>query len=342
PVLLVEVASASDGTDQFRMLLQATCLVRLGSTLVKSGSRYFHVKAIYIDSCYIATEYTLYLVDDAPSSDMAMAHVGYHQRIFNLTDRKDAFMFIFRIYNYLDLVKLLRETFSREYLRVTSSLVDLTSTFLVHMPKKSRRALGGTPPSTSQVVGPATGSGNFAQATIHGYDCVYIEKSIAKATGNGKEVALKALNSAEEYILEYLRIAKADDHHVIKILDILPSKIAVMPWLEPLNDFLCPGMMQSMQTQFLEGVWFLHEHNIAHLDLKPANILVGFTGSTPHLSIINFGLSIHVKDEGTLVEGYRGTPSWAAPEIGEVDGPTKTYSAILADRWSCRKVLEYI
>ncbi|KAH9023611.1 kinase-like domain-containing protein [Lactarius pseudohatsudake] len=97
-----------------------------------------------------------------------------------------------------------------------------------------------------------------------------------------------------------------------------------------------------MQTQFLEGVWFLHEHNIAHLDLKPANVLVGFTSSTPHLSIIDFGLSIHVKDEGTLVEGYRGTPSWAAPEIGEVDGPTKTYSAILADRWSCGKVLEYI
>ncbi|KAH9016350.1 hypothetical protein EDB85DRAFT_1898174 [Lactarius pseudohatsudake] len=257
PVLLVEVASASDGTDQFRMLLQAACLVRLGSTLVKSGSRYFHVKAIYINSHYIATEYTLYLVDDAPSSDMAMARVGYHQRIFNLTDRKDAFMFIFRIYNYLD-----SHFFRTHAEEVAAALWE--------------------------VVGLATGSGNFAQATIHGYDCVYIEKSIAKATGNGKEVALKALNSAEEYILEYLRIAKADDHHVIKILDILPSKIAVMPWLEPVERLPVPRT---------KGPWW---RAIAELQ------------------------------------------SWAAPEIGEVDGPTKTYSAILADRWSCGKVLEYI
>jgi len=56
---------------------------------------------------------------------------------------------------------------------------------------------------------------------------------------------------------------------------------------------------------------FLHEHGIAHLDLKPGNVLVhGKSGSlSPHLSIIDFGLSDFAESEETLVEGYQGTPS---------------------------------
>ncbi|KAH9015372.1 kinase-like domain-containing protein, partial [Lactarius hengduanensis] len=91
--------------------------------------------------------------------------------------------------------------------------------------------------------------------------------------------------------------------------------------------------------QFLEGVAFLHEHKVAHLDLKPENALVhGSPGSpSPRLSIIDFGLSVFAESEETLVEGYRGTPSWVAPEVRT---PAK-YSAILADRWSCGKVVLY-
>ncbi|KAI9443051.1 kinase-like domain-containing protein, partial [Lactarius indigo] len=94
-----------------------------------------------------------------------------------------------------------------------------------------------------------------------------------------------------------------------------------------------------LQTQLLEGVCFLHEHSIAHLDLKPANILVGGS-SLPQLSIIDFGLSIRVEDEWTLVEGYRGTQSWTAPEVGTEDEPGFKYSVILADRWACGRVLQ--
>ncbi|KAI9444358.1 kinase-like domain-containing protein [Lactarius psammicola] len=97
---------------------------------------------------------------------------------------------------------------------------------------------------------------------------------------------------------------------------------------------------ESLRIQFLEGVAFLHEHGIAHLDLKPGNVLVhGKSGSlSPRLSIIDFGLSVFAESEETLVEGYRGTPSWAAPEVEE---NARKYSAILADRFSCGKVLKY-
>ncbi|KAH9001395.1 hypothetical protein EDB92DRAFT_1812202 [Lactarius akahatsu] len=59
------------------------------------------------------------------------------------------------------------------------------------------------------------------------------------------------------------------------------------------------------------------------------------------LSIIDFGLSIFAESEDTLVEGYRGTPSRVAPEVGREHGPMEIYSAVLADRWSCAKVLKY-
>ena len=59
PVLLLEVHSAGKG-DRERMLLQASCLVRLGNSLFKDGSSQFIIKAIYIDKDFRAIEYTFY------------------------------------------------------------------------------------------------------------------------------------------------------------------------------------------------------------------------------------------------------------------------------------------
>ncbi|KAH9030029.1 kinase-like domain-containing protein, partial [Lactarius pseudohatsudake] len=96
-----------------------------------------------------------------------------------------------------------------------------------------------------------------------------------------------------------------------------------------------------LRYQFLEGVWFLHEHGIAHLNLKPANVLLSYADSSPlpQISIIDFGISIRVKSEETMVEGYRGTPFWSTPEVRTECEPKKKYSTILADRWSCGRVL---
>ncbi len=74
PLLLLEVASGfgtlSDEADKRRLLLEAACIVRLGNVLPKKENQEFLIKAIFVDSEFVATEYTLYQRDtDGDDSD---------------------------------------------------------------------------------------------------------------------------------------------------------------------------------------------------------------------------------------------------------------------------------
>src|SRR6266404_6448872 len=105
-------------------------------------------------------------------------------------------------------------------------------------------------------------------------------------------------------------------------------------------------MVTLLRRQFLEGVWFLHEHGIAHLDLKLENTrqVVNFTDSPlpPRLTLIDFGMSINTQEKGEMVVGHRGTLSWTALEVRWDGGPEMSYNAIQADRWASRQMLIHI
>lgn len=246
-----------------------------------------------------------------------------------------------------------------------SSLNDLTKDMPPRPPQKSGRDTstpGSSQQQTSQAGGQSRGAStlmdHLAFINSKGYELLPEDdrrpwpRGLAKATGNGRVVALKLLDGAthEQGILQYLQSLKDNRKHVVKLIETMRPqsgvKIIAMPWESQLDVFLggWPTAVESLGTQFLEGVYFLHEHHIAHLDLKPGNVLVGCadTSLVPRLSIIDFGVSIRVESEETMVEGYRGTPSWTAPEVGTEFGPIMTYSAILADRWSCGQTLQYI
>ena len=90
--------------------------------------------------------------------------------------------------------------------------------------------------------------------------------------------------------------------------------------------------------QFLEGAAFLHHHGIAHLDIKPQNLVV----ILGQLFIIDFDLSVRVSGSDALIDRWCGTPKWMAPEIGNQDGPRRSYSPIRADLWSCGLILQYL
>lgn len=55
-----------------------------------------------------------------------------------------------------------------------------------------------------------------------------------------------------------------------------------------------------------------HNHNIAHRDLKPDNILVNMESKTYETKIIDFGFAAKSKEK---LQVFCGTPAFMAPEI---------------------------
>uniref|UniRef100_A0A3B3Z5D2 Myosin, light chain kinase 5 n=1 Tax=Poecilia mexicana TaxID=48701 RepID=A0A3B3Z5D2_9TELE len=73
-----------------------------------------------------------------------------------------------------------------------------------------------------------------------------------------------------------------------------------------------PGSVRYIQ-QILEGIAFMHQQKIVHLDLKPENIVcVDTTGTC--IKIIDFGLACKL-DGNTALKVMHGTAEFVAPEV---------------------------
>ncbi|XP_026181828.1 myosin light chain kinase, smooth muscle isoform X2 [Mastacembelus armatus] len=87
-----------------------------------------------------------------------------------------------------------------------------------------------------------------------------------------------------------------------------------------------PASVHYMQ-QILEGVAYMHQQNIVHLDLKPENIVcVDKTGTS--IKIIDFGLASRL-DGNTPLKVMHGTPEFVAPEVINYEPVCKA-----TDMWS--------
>ncbi|XP_056143669.1 myosin light chain kinase, smooth muscle isoform X2 [Lampris incognitus] len=73
-----------------------------------------------------------------------------------------------------------------------------------------------------------------------------------------------------------------------------------------------PASVRYMQ-QILEGIAYMHQQNIVHLDLKPENIVcVDHIGTS--IKIIDFGLAGKLSTD-TPLKVMHGTPEFVAPEV---------------------------
>jgi serine/threonine protein kinase len=91
----------------------------------------------------------------------------------------------------------------------------------------------------------------------------------------------------------------------------------------------------STAKQLVEAVAFMHKHGVAHMDIKPPNVLIPVHGG--RLSIIDFSTAVFVKNAKARFSGIVGTRGYLAPEVASGQG---TYNPIHADLWSCGKTLE--
>ncbi|XP_068160038.1 serine/threonine-protein kinase 17A [Antennarius striatus] len=93
--------------------------------------------------------------------------------------------------------------------------------------------------------------------------------------------------------------------------------------------------VKKLVRQILEGVSFLHQNHVVHLDLKPQNILLTSSSPLGDIKIVDFGLSRMVSSHQELRE-IMGTPEYVAPEILNYEPITTA-----TDMWSIG-VLVYV
>jgi len=165
---------------------------------------------------------------------------------------------------------------------------------------------------------------------------------------DGTAVIVKLLRSKciELSILEYLSSIDSPANHTIRLLRSFWLDVGtfiVVPEFTRLDIGLqfrqFRGKIANLGNQLIEGIAFMHCNGVAHLDIKPQNIVVRSDG---RLFIIDFDLSLRVDGPDHLIDTWCGTPGWMAPEIGERDDPRRLYSPIRADLWSCGQVISYL
>ncbi|KAK8727779.1 hypothetical protein OTU49_009452 [Cherax quadricarinatus] len=72
--------------------------------------------------------------------------------------------------------------------------------------------------------------------------------------------------------------------------------------------------VRRLLQQVLRGLAFLHTHAIAHLDIKPQNLVMMGDSPDAGVKLVDFGLS-RVIDQGSEITQIMGTPDYVAPEV---------------------------
>jgi len=80
---------------------------------------------------------------------------------------------------------------------------------------------------------------------------------------------------------------------------------------------ITPREAVSIVRQLASALGALHAHGVLHMDLKPANIIVGIDG---RVRLIDLGIADLI---GNVPEVIRGTPGYAAPEVREGKAPSR-------------------
>ncbi|KAE9393598.1 kinase-like protein [Gymnopus androsaceus JB14] len=115
---------------------------------------------------------------------------------------------------------------------------------------------------------------------------------------------------------------------------ILPNHI---PLLDICTGVGAGGPMLPLVKDLIAGLSFLHQHDTAHLDLNPGNLICT---TENQLKIIDFDLALRAK-KGERIFGIRGTEGWMAPEVKKNNGKDG-FEPFKVDLYSCGKVLEFM
>eukprot|EP00095_Tigriopus_kingsejongensis_P003133 snap_masked-scaffold438_size171652-processed-gene-0.7 protein:Tk03133 transcript:snap_masked-scaffold438_size171652-processed-gene-0.7-mRNA-1 annotation:"death associated protein" len=146
------------------------------------------------------------------------------------------------------------------------------------------------------------------------------------------EIAMLYLGNESNKIV-HLKDVFQNRHEIILVLEYAPGG----DFQTVLDEDMVPFEedVQGFLKQILEALKFIHDKNIAHLDIKPQNIVL--MGQFPNCEIKLCDLEVaRVIQSGESIREIIGTPDYVAPEILSLDPIT-----LASDIWSLG-VLAYV
>lgn len=167
-----------------------------------------------------------------------------------------------------------------------------------------------------------------------------------KDAESGDEFAAKHIKTRKQEVrdkvraeIEILDILRHD--RIVQILEVFEGKPETIIITEVLSggelfekvvstDFtLTEAEGAHFVKQICQGVEYMHQHEIVHLDLKPENIMLCRRDSNS-IKIVDFGLARNLsKEPGGEVRTLCGTPEFVAPEVANYEPVT-----VAADLWA--------
>ncbi|EQC31785.1 STE/STE11 protein kinase [Saprolegnia diclina VS20] len=132
-----------------------------------------------------------------------------------------------------------------------------------------------------------------------------------------------------KHIVHYEGVKQKKRRHLLEIaMEYMPGG-SLSAYIRAVGGALTLERTQRYTWQLLRALQFLHDHRIAHRDIKSANVLLNFDQS--QLKLADFGA---LKEIGSVsvVGGLKGTPHWMAPEVIKEQQTSEGW--IKADIWS--------
>ncbi|KAK2903390.1 hypothetical protein Q8A67_008103 [Cirrhinus molitorella] len=168
--------------------------------------------------------------------------------------------------------------------------------------------------------------------------------------GSRRSVAAKLVNKKlmrREQVVQELGVLQCLQHpHLVGLLDTYETPASYVLILEiadqgRLLDYivswgnLTEEKVSLYLRDILEALHYLHTCRIAHLDLKPENVLIEQTSTQPLVKLTDFGDAAHLSN-APYIHPLLGSPEFSAPELvlGEP-------AALASDLWSLG-VLAYV
>ncbi|KAL0573895.1 hypothetical protein V5O48_008043 [Marasmius crinis-equi] len=165
---------------------------------------------------------------------------------------------------------------------------------------------------------------------------------------DGRLVVLKVVGEESDEVDIHKRLLQGDGgptghsgvKHIIPLLSTIATSLGtvlVTPLrlsLPPPSSWCSIDPTGSLVAQLFDAVEYIHSCGIAHLDIRPANIVLDEDES--RLELIDFGISLRVSDPDATTSGFRGDPDWVAPEVaGE-----GRFWPFKADLWAAGLVIQ--